>query len=429
MQLPRSRLFWAVSLGHMTNDTFISMSSVLLAFISVNVLPLSAVEIGIVLSASALVGALAQPFFGWLADRSGGRLLGAGGVAWTVGLILLAVAAAERGLFWPMVIAFILPAVGSGAFHPVGAMYAASGEKRAASSLSYFFLMGQLGLGLGPALAGLMLNRASSNNHVFTEALGSVFSGRLLEFGSVSPVLVLALLAIPGVLLMALTIPNQRQHRQERAANHNTPSAKAGRGRFALGAFIVLISMVTLRSLAQPGSVNFIPVLFQEKGWSPAEYGLITSSFWLASGLAGVFFGSLADRYDRRWVVAISLLLSAPAFFLLPVASGALAFALAVIAGGLSGGSHSVIVYTAQELLPGSKGFASGIIMGLIFGTGALGSFLIGSLSETMGLTTVFQLVAGAIIVAGLLAFALPAQRRSAIVSPPEGVETAPTRA
>jgi FSR family fosmidomycin resistance protein-like MFS transporter len=271
--------------------------------------------------------------------------------------------------------------------------------------MAYFFLMGQLGLALGPALAGRLLNYAGTFNHVFTDMFGPTFHSLLIERGTVSPVLGLGLFAVPAVLMMALFIPGQRTHLARKAAQ---TSAAPVRATIPALAFIVLIIMVTLRSLAQPGIVSFVPVLFQEKGWAPAEYGLITSSFWVGSGLAGVFFGNLADRYDRRKVITFSMVASAPAFFFLPAADGALAFALAVAAGALSGASHSIIVVLAQGLLPGSKALASGLILGLIFGMGALGSFLIGGLAETIGLNTVFQIVAGAIIGAGLLALALP---------------------
>lgn len=412
MYFPRKRLFWAVSLGHMTNDTFISMAPVVLAFISVNLLPLSTVQIGLILGITALLGAVSQPLFGLLADRGGGRWLGAGGVAWTVGFTLLAILAAETGVYWLLVLAFILPAVGSGAFHPVGTMYAAESDRRfAASNLAYFFLLGQLGLAAGPALAGLLLNNAATNNNLFTQALGPSLRGALMEQGTVMPIFTLAVFAIPGVLLMMFNIPNRAAYRQARTVEREQPAE--ARTVIPVMAFLILISMVTLRSLAQPGSVNFIPVLFQAKGWSPAEYGLITSMFWLASGLAGVYFGGLADRFDRRRVIALSLVLSAPAFFFLPFTNGALAFALAILAGGLSGGSHSIIVVFAQSLMPSSKGFASGMILGLIFGTGAVGNFLIGWLSDVVGLDAAFQLVAGAIVVASLLALLMPGQARS----------------
>ena len=117
-------------------------------------------------------------------------------------------------------------------------------------------------------------------------------------------------------------------------------------------------------------------------------------------------------------MIAASLLLSAPAFFLLPVAQGAAAFGLAMAAGALSGGSHSIIVVMAQRLMPGSKGLASGVILGLIFGMGAVGNFLIGAVSERIGLDSTFQLVAVAIVLSGALALTLPAARSAARAVP-----------
>jgi FSR family fosmidomycin resistance protein-like MFS transporter len=120
-------------------------------------------------------------------------------------------------------------------------------------------------------------------------------------------------------------------------------------------------------------------------------------------------------------VIALSMVASAPAFFFLPAVDGPLAFALAIAAGALSGASHSIIVVLAQGLMPGSKALASGLILGLIFGMGALGSFIIGGLAERLGLSAVFQIVAGAIIGASLLALALPGNRAtSEIVLEPE---------
>ncbi len=409
MHIPRKRLFWAIALGHFTNDAFNSMAPVLLTFISANMLPLSTTQIGTILGIAALLGAVTQPFFGWLADRNGGRWLGAGGVTWVVCLVLLALVAAEHGMTGLMVVAFMIPALGSGAFHPVGAKYAAESDtSHTASNLAYFFMMGQLGLALGPALSGRLLNNASSFNHVFTDSLGPAFSGRLVEHGTVAPVLFVGFLAIPAILFMIVMIPSRRLHRERAKASVQPHSAASS---LPLLGLLILVVMVAMRSLGQPGAVNFIPILFQAKGWSPAQYGLITSFFWIGSGLAGIYFGHLADRFDRRKVIALTLLASSPAFFFLPAVDGALAFALAVAAGVLSGGSHSIIVSLAHDLMPASRALASGMILGLIFGMGALGNLLIGWLGDHIGLETAFQLVAVLMVAAALLAFGLPARR------------------
>ena len=110
----------------------------------------------------------------------------------------------------------------------------------------------------------------------------------------------------------------------------------------------------------------------------------------------------------------LSMLSSAPAFYLLPAFDGPIAFLFAIAAGGLSGGAHSLIVVMAQDLIPMRKGFASGAILGFIFGTGAIGTLIIGAVSDYIGLGTTFQIVAVIIAVAGVLSMLLPRQSKPA---------------
>lgn len=411
---PRKRVFWAVALGHLTNDTFMSIGPVLLAFLSISIMPLTNTQIGLMLSATQLMGAISQPPFGLLADRNGGRWLGAGGVAWTVGFFMVALVGAQTGYYWLVFFPFVFRAVGSGAFHPAGSMHAANSDQdRPASSMAYFFLMGQLGLAMGPFLAGQLLDMANPNSHsLFLTPFDSFYDGAYVWWGTITPIFYLALPAIPVVVFMALTLPNAARYRAQNPREIVVQDQSASNGSaLPMNTIIIFGIMVALRSLAQPGSVAFFPVLFQDKGWSPTEYGAITSVFWIASAVAGVVFGNIADRVDRRLVITGGLLLSAPAFFVLPIVDGGLAFAMAIAAGGLTGGSHSIIVVLAQDLLPKSKALASGSILGFIFATGALGTLLIGTASDLIGLNATFQGVAVVVALAGILALALPARR------------------
>lgn len=413
MYIPQTRQFWAVALAHFALDTAMSSIPVLLAFISIYVLPLSTVEIGLIVGLMQLLGAVTQPLFGWLTDRVGGRWTGTIGLGWTAGLLLLGLLLAEQGLALPLALVFILAALGSGAFHPTGMKYAAESQPtREASNMAWFFLAGQLGLAFGPALVGRLLDNAVP---IVNRLVSGVSGPALLLQGTALPAAWASVLALPGMALMLLFLPGRRAHREAVAADKAKNAGEKGK-RAPLSRLVVLLflAMVSLRSLGQPGAVAFIPLLFQQKGWSPAEYGLITSSFWVGSGLAGVFFGGLADRHDRRLVIAGSMLCSAPAFFLLPVVDGAPAFALAIFAGALSGASHGIVVVLAQGFLPASRAMASGAALGLIFGTGALGSAFIGWLAGLIGLGTSFQLVAGAIVLASVLALLLPGQARPA---------------
>jgi FSR family fosmidomycin resistance protein-like MFS transporter len=432
MKLPRNRVFWAVNLGHATNDSFMSMRSVLLAFISNYILPMANRQVGLAMSLVELSGALSQPVFGWLADRTGGRWLGAGGVAWTVFFILLAMMVVMLGGgFWLMVIPLTLAGLGSGAFHPVGSMYATEDRSRAATNAALFFMCGQIGLGIGPALVGLLLNNAHTNYRAwFAPVLGGTYPGLLIERGSLTPVFFLGLLAIPAVVFMATSLPSRKTHFhtqsiEEREGLRPFPTTDQSTQRIPVLPFIILIIAVSARSFANPAIITFIPLMFQAKGWSPSEYGLLASVFWVASGVTGVLFGRLGDRFDMRRLVVLSLIISAPGIFLLPDLDGALAFGVAILVGAMTG-SHSLIVVLSQSLLPGRKGFASGMILGFIFATGAIGNLIVGDMIDRIGAEASFQIAGVVTFIGSFLWLALPRPKREVFVPQLADVEAVP---
>lgn len=398
---PTGHKFWSVSLMHFANDTLMQFGGpVLLTFLNTTIMPMSLTQIGFAISTKQLVGALIQPIFGIRADKTGGRLLGTFGISLTIFSFIIAVwVALTTRNYYLMLIPYILQGVGSGAIHPVGALHAVeANEERAASNTAYFFLMGQLGLGMGPALIGLLLDFGRKGGLL-------PFGNWLVDNVNFAPLFWVALAMIPAIFYIYYGVPAERKRKRK----------DDGKGKVSIRSsitswmpFIILASLVIVRSLPNLGSVSFLPSLFEQKGWDPRDYGFITSVYWFSSGFAGVFFGNLADRYDRRFVVMVTIILSAPPLFFLPLVDGSLAIILALLAGGFSGASHSIIVVLAQELLPESKAFASGAILGFIFGAGALGNLIIGIISDSIGLQPTFQIMAVAAVLAGFIALLLP---------------------
>ncbi|MEM7031889.1 MAG: MFS transporter, partial [Chloroflexota bacterium] len=167
------------------------------------------------------------------------------------------------------------------------------------------------------------------------------------------------------------------------------------------------------RSWAQIGTISFIPKLFQDKGWSPTMYGALLSTMWVASAISGVLAGNAADRWGRRQVVMVVMLLSALPLYLLPATNNInFAFLLALLVGGLTGAPHSITVVIAQGMFPGKQATASGIILGLIFGLGAVATFAIGLLADIWTLERTMQLGAVMSILAAVSALALPKTRQ-----------------
>ncbi len=98
-----------------------------------------------------------SPIFGLLADRVKGRWLAAVGLMWTM---IFFAAASFATTYVGLLSMLVIGALGSGAFHPVGAMSAThAGGAKGTSATSIFFLFGQSGLALGPVVSGAVLQR------------------------------------------------------------------------------------------------------------------------------------------------------------------------------------------------------------------------------------------------------------------------------
>jgi FSR family fosmidomycin resistance protein-like MFS transporter len=132
------------------------------------------------------------------------------------------------------------------------------------------------------------------------------------------------------------------------------------------------------------------------------------------TGIGGTLVGGhLADRFDRRRIIAASLAVS-----LLGAASLALAgafapyFGLIVVLAALFGFgvslSAGVIVVLGQEYLPMRVGVASGMTLGLAVTLGGVAAPVFGAIGDRYGLIAVFAGVAGMALLSGLLALALP---------------------
>jgi FSR family fosmidomycin resistance protein-like MFS transporter len=100
-----------------------------------------------------------------------------------------------------------------------------------------------------------------------------------------------------------------------------------------------------------------------------------------------------------------------PLALLLPFVGPTFAYVLIAIIGFIILSSFSVTVVYAQELVPGRIGLVSGLIVGLAFGMGAVGSVALGVLADWIGLTnTILFTVCLPLI--GLLTFFLPTDQK-----------------
>lgn len=401
----KNRLYTAIVSGHFVVDMFNGMVGVILAVLAVP-LALSNFQIGLIVTLYALAGSLSQPLFGWLADQlpdEQGRtlrltplLLSGVGVLW---MALSYLGVAFLATSWIVLLIFLLlSALGSGLFHPIGTSRAVTSHPGSPNqATAMFFLVGQMGFAVGPVAAGVLL----------------------AQFDMLGILPLIALGTLPGLMLfwtMHDPQPSKLRMQTSTGESQHWRSIVGGLMTLTVLAFVVLVA---LRSSIHATYQFMLPAMFAEKGWKPEIYGLIVGLVIAAAAVGNVVIGNLVDRLSLRTVVVGSLLLSVP-LGLLFVFSNSLpvVFVSATLAGLMIGGSHSVIVVHAQRLLPVRQGFAAGLILGFIFGAGALGTWLCGYLGDIIGMQMAVVVIVLFALPAALLALTLPG--RDLTVEQPE---------
>lgn len=369
------RIFSFISLSHFMVDTFNASRPVLLTYLG-----LSESQIALFSTIYIWASALTQPIFGWISDRTGPRWLAAGGVLWMTVFYSLALALpGNLGLG-----SLIIAALGSSAFHPVGAVQAALRGReflkgRETTSTSLFFTAGQLGHFVGPIITGL-----------------------LLAYLKVPGMYILPLVSIPIGLSLMYQLKDNYPHPQP------VKTVIARRNRAGLAFILLLMVVAALQSWAQANMVNLIPKYIKDLGQSATIYGSMAGLFMGGSALGNMIGGHFADRFPKRFVAALALLFSAvPIFIISRIGWSGWLYLLVPLAGAGTGAVHSIMVVLAQRIIPGGMALASGLILGFIFSSGALGLLYTGHLAELYGFPYVLVLTTGMVLVASPLALLL----------------------
>jgi FSR family fosmidomycin resistance protein-like MFS transporter len=368
-------IFSFISLSHFMVDVFNASRPVLLTYLG-----LSESQIALFSTIYIWASALTQPIFGWISDRTGPRWLAAGGVLWMTIFYSLALAfPGNLGLG-----CLIIAAFGSSAFHPVGAVQAALRGRelmkgRETTTTSLFFTAGQMGHFIGPILTGLIL----------------------------------AYMKIPGMYILPIvSIPIGFSLMHQLRSNHPHPqpvkTVISRRNRAGLAFILILMLVAALQSWAQANMVNLIPKYIKDLGQTATVYGSMAGLFMGGSALGNMFGGHFADRYPKRFVASLALLFAAaPIYIASQIGWSWWLYLLVPLAGAFTGAVHSIMVVLAQRIIPGGMALASGLILGFIFSSGALGLLYTGHLAELYGFPYVLTITTGMVLVASPLALLL----------------------
>lgn len=357
-RLSATRIALVVAVAHAFNDAYAAFVAPLLPRL-MDRMGLSIALAATVAMTYSVASSLLQPFLGYLADRYGRRaFLVAGPLLSGVFVSLIGVA----GTFWVLIAVLTIAGLGSAAFHPPGASYAARVSEGRGSGVRYsmFSFGGSMGYAVGPLVAvGIVHWRGLEGLWV-----------------TMVPVLVLA-------PVLYVSLPSRRVERS--TVRH--PPAPGEIVRQLAGPLGLVFGISALMAWAQRTFLTLVPIIVNEAGGSEA-LGAVTLTVYLGAQAVGTLTGGyLADRVDRHRLLMALCGLAFPAFLAavaLPPGSAA-AIAAAGFAGFLGMATMPPIVVMAQELHPHGVAVSSGIVMGLAWATGSLGVMGTGVLADFTG--------------------------------------------
>jgi MFS transporter, FSR family, fosmidomycin resistance protein len=383
-QRMNARRLLATSLGHFSIDVLNSSVAMILTHLSGR-FDLSIGQIGFGAMVYTIFAAMTQPVFGALADRWRGRWLAAIGVLWTAIFFVIAPLMPTYPL---LLTCLAIGAWGSGAFHAAGMVNAnaSGGVRYPTMATSIFFLFGQTGLAVGPIVAGYYLERVG--------LVGMTYA---------------ALAALPVIALMFVFM--NAPIADDPPAVKAAATSKATSRQTATFVATIFILLIALRATTAQSFTTLLPKFYDDLGLTPSLYGQMLGVFSFCGALGTFVGGFLGDHFNRRMVIFVSTVLSAPFCIVLLNTEGWVFFLAAGLAGALLSIPHSIILVMAQQLLPTRKGLVGGLVLGFMFASGAVSTWIAAWFADRLGLYIVLMTVALLPLGAAFCALFLPSTR------------------
>lgn len=325
------------------------------------ILPAILVSMGLSVSlAGVLMGALVlgqglQPFTGILADRMGGRSLKVIGLACgSIAAGMVAFTSSPVGL----AITLIALGVSNSLFHPqtLAAVRHASGDRHA-TGMSVFMIGGEIGRGVWPLIASLL---------VTAKGLGSVW-----------------VLALPGLL----TVPFL-WHASPPLPPRAADAAKV-QWQQHLKPLSLLVLFSGMRGVLLYAVIAYVPVLWHQRGGSLSGGAAFLTTLMIVGLIGNVGGGFLGDKTSTRRLVTIGMLISVAGMVAFMLATGVWMWILMALVGIGMFATFPLTVLMGQDIVPENRSFGSGMALGLANAVGALGVMALGPVAGHFGVPAV----------------------------------------
>lgn len=343
----------------------------------------SGVWIGLAFSAFAIVQAIVGPFAGQLSDRFGRKPF------IVAGLLVYMVAALgylTADSFYQVIAFRAFSGLGTSLIFSVARAYVGDMTPRGQEGRwsGVFATADIIGFGTGPLFAGFFRQ----------------------VFGFQSVFIAMATLMAVSAIIVMVSLPRKPLISAETRLRTLTGENKGLKAASKDPLVRALTVQTALISLASGSTFGFLAIRLEDGlHVSPILIGLAFATQDISGGLAQPLFGRIADRTDRRRMVALGLALSAVLLLGLGYANSYwLALVLLLLSGGA--GAFSQVAAGAMQVVAGRR-----VGMGSVLGLGSMGngvgivtgSVVGGLLIDLFALPATFVFGAGAMAIGTLV--------------------------
>jgi FSR family fosmidomycin resistance protein-like MFS transporter len=306
---------------------------------------------------------IAQPFIGYLADRTGARwfvILAPGATAAFMSF------AGAAPTYWLVAALLFFVGLSHACYHaPAPAMIAQVSGDRVGAGMSFFMTGGELGRAIGPLLIVFLVDWVGLEQSYLAAIPGLVFS--LLMLRMVGP--------IPQTAK-----PIERANLRAIFMERRKP-------------LLLLLSFVWTRGLLVGSLGVFTPAYLTTRGLSLAQAAAGYAVLELAGAAGAMAGGTLSDRLGRRKTFLLAQSLAVPCFFAMAYGPRGLIFPLLAVTGLVIFSTTPVAVATLQEWLPEARSLAAGLYFGLNYVVTGLAAVLFGLAADWIGVQAAFNLL------------------------------------
>jgi MFS transporter, FSR family, fosmidomycin resistance protein len=344
--------------GHFLSDFYNNFLPGLLPVVMAS-LGLSLTVSGLLVMVYAFTSSILQPIFGYYVDKSGCTWLLLVTIPMSAIFICISSLAPSPALLFLFI---ALAGLGSSLFHPLGSSLLGkiTPVHQKGLAMAIFIGGGNIGVAIAPAVV--------------------IYS--VVHYGVYS----LIWMILPAIAITA-GYYYYGTHRIALATTTRT-SGPAGPAWYKSSNILKLNVVMGLRSWSQVAIPTFLPIWVVQQGQAPTLAATMLTVYLSGGAIGSVIGGYIGDRIGRKNCIIWSLATCLPTLYLFLTAGEVTTstWLLLFFSGGALQSALPASIVWAQEMIPANAAMASGMMLGLSFGLGGLGTAITGALADVIGL-------------------------------------------